>query len=718
MAHARLKRLRVQAFRSFVEPAVVEFPDSGLILFRGSNLDSNGSSGSGKSSILLALSYVFGFCRFPATALQSWLTEEPMLVEVDLETADDKITISRGSKLAVTLNGKKLPGSAKQLEETISVMLGLAPELLAALTYRGQKQPGLFLSKTDSEKKEFLTTLLGLGQFEDAIEASQVQVRNQESKVAAAKQILDGVEQELAGLPVTSPVLKDEDSFRRDLGTVEVAVIRQQEQVETLKRHLRAREGDIAQAVQGIRNTYRAQVEALKAKVEDLESQAEEQVFQPDLASLAELANDMKLAQKFLAEEETRDADRKAEQVTESNLLKLELSAKREFIGKAGQVEARLKTIANDLLALEKDLCPTCERPWGAALTNRVQLEGEQASLLQQLAEIELVRPVYERHQAKWTGLQSFRPSVHITELKGVIQDIKQKVAVENANIAGQERAFKAEINKKVAEARADLAQAIAQTEQEVSLYRSNEDLRLDGSRDELETLERDLTMVQAQKNGIISMLNRVAIDNARENERFEQQQKRRVSLVEQLEAAKENLARFQSLLNAELDFQRLIGREGFLGSIFDEVLSEISEETNSILGGFPNTSHVTLFFRSESTSQKGTIKKSIVPVVSIAGHEAPLASGCSGGMITAVELAVDMAVSAVVSRRTASAPGWIILDESFEGLGTVEKEACMGILRATPNKLVLVVDHASEFKEMFTQFVNVEYQGGKSRLV
>jgi hypothetical protein len=56
----------------------------------------------------------------------------------------------------------------------------LPPELLAPLTYRGQKQPGLFLSKTDAEKKEFLTTLLDLGKFEAAVEASQAKVKNLE----------------------------------------------------------------------------------------------------------------------------------------------------------------------------------------------------------------------------------------------------------------------------------------------------------------------------------------------------------------------------------------------------------------------------------------------------------------------------------------------------------------------------------------------------------
>jgi DNA repair exonuclease SbcCD ATPase subunit len=159
-----------------------------------------------------------------------------------------------------------------------------------------------------------------------------------------------------------------------------------------------------------------------------------------------------------------------------------------------------------------------------------------------------------------------------------------------------------------------------------------------------------------------------------------------------------------------------MVGRDGFLGSIFDEVLVEISSETNKILSSIPNTSHMTLNLRSERLTQKGTIEKGIVPVIAIGGHEAPFESGCSGGMRSAVELAVDLAVATVISRRTGVVPGWLVLDECFEGLGVCEKEACLQILGSyADDKLILVVDHSSETKEAFSQFIDVEYRDGVS---
>jgi len=69
--------------------------------------------------------------------------------------------------------------------------------------------------------------------------------------------------------------------------------------------------------------------------------------------------------------------------------------------------------------------------------------------------------------------------------------------------------------------------------------------------------------------------------------------------------------------------------------------------------------------------------------------------------MLSAVYLATDLAIIDVVSRRLGVAPGWLVLDESFEGLGPVEKEAYLEVLNNyARNKLVLIIDHGTETKE------------------
>jgi ABC-type uncharacterized transport system ATPase subunit len=51
--------------------------------------------------------------------------------------------------------------------------------------------------------------------------------------------------------------------------------------------------------------------------------------------------------------------------------------------------------------------------------------------------------------------------------------------------------------------------------------------------------------------------------------------------------------------------------------------------------------------------------------------------------------------------------------------LGIAEKEASMGLLQqAAQDTLILVVDHSTEFKEMFSKSFTVTSENGRSQIV
>ena len=87
--------------------------------------------------------------------------------------------------------------------------------------------------------------------------------------------------------------------------------------------------------------------------------------------------------------------------------------------------------------------------------------------------------------------------------------------------------------------------------------------------------------------------------------------------------------------------------------------------------------------------------------------------------MQTSVELAVDLAMGDVISRRRGTYPGWLILDESFDGLGGASKESCIEMLSAfAQDRLILVVDHDASFQGLFHQVIEIESVDGKSRIL
>jgi DNA repair exonuclease SbcCD ATPase subunit len=163
-----------------------------------------------------------------------------------------------------------------------------------------------------------------------------------------------------------------------------------------------------------------------------------------------------------------------------------------------------------------------------------------------------------------------------------------------------------------------------------------------------------------------------------------------------------------------EVDFVSLC--KGFLGFIFEEVLDEISLEANNILKQIRNVSAVSVRFDTEKINKNDTIRQEIKLVLNQNGHELPSFRTLSGGQQEAVELAIDLSLGNVISRRTGVFPGWLVLDEPFSGLGIEEKESCLEMLKiAACDRLIFVIDHSTESKEMFDQFIDVTNHNGES---
>lgn len=719
MPNTRLKSITVKAFRSFAEESTVHFPETGMMLFKGLNADTGGSSGSGKSSLLLAISYLFGFCRFPATALQSWLTDEPMEVMGVVQVPDGELVISRGQKLGLTLNGVRVPGSAKQLEEKISQLVGLAPPLLAALTYRGQKQPGLFLDKSDGEKKEFLTVLLDLGRFETAIKKSQARSKDLEQAHNTVSYVATELHRKLEGHRASfrPAALQSEAAVERNLAQARANRDRLHQQILDLRLKLRSHEVEIERRAHQVREEATPRVKEIEARIRHLMTQ-EPDTSCVDLSCLVQLGADLEQAESFLKEELAADQVRYRLQRGQADSVYAQLLLLEKHLAARPNFERMLAKLQSEIKDLDKSLCPTCERQWDDAGARAGELRAEVGDVTKALAELTDMKPKVVALQAECNALSEFVPNPTIEELRSIVSKLTADIGAEKVRVDGQVAMLWLGIKDRVAEAQADLQRVREFIASEIDLARHEALESLQGDQDALEVLERELAMADSQIKGFEAALTRLQIDNVRETARVAQLESTIRTIETELEQARERQVREALELNAELDFQRMIGREGFLGAIFDEVLWEISQETNRLLAQFPNTAHVTLNFQSETTTQTDTVKKAIVPVVTVGGNEAPLRSGLSGGMETAVELAVDLAVATVVSQRTGAMPGWLVLDESFTGLGPVEAEASMEILRAfAENKLVLVVDHASEFKAMFTQAVTVQFSGGRSRV-
>jgi DNA repair exonuclease SbcCD ATPase subunit len=679
----------------------IEFPTNGLSLLQGHNKDTGGSSGSGKSSVLLGIAFALGYCPYPATALTSRGAKNTLKVELVLDTDEGEVRVKRSSSpVQVWLNGVQVKGGAKAAEERLRQIMGVDPEVLGLLTYRGQKKPGLFLSKTDAEKKELLTGLLRLDKFEAAIEVGGARVKELELALAAAQDRLGFVSSRLEESPparTPDEVLVDLEAAKDRL-TKQSAILTRASQLIEKATKTRADQAKAAFDEHGavLKELILARDSILKPAVEFDDSKATE-------LKAAILGANIRINALTIADSEAAQEIRDQRQK-----LQKAISYQQQVAGSLSELRNHRKRLEGELAALEENKCPTCERPWDQVETEKNKIRTNLAANTKNIVLAEEAVARVRELEAEFVALPEFQPNPLIGKLKEAKAKAEEQLQVEDHRKLEVVAAAMAEYRQLRAEAEAAVSAAkLAQAQAREAV---------------LAVTPPELTRAVAISREAQLVIENAKMDIALYEQELEQANhtlRQREKIQEQLTTTQKEVDETQAKLNEEKDLLAAIGREGFLGSIFDEVLQEISDETNRILASVANTRHCTFFFRTETITQKGTAKKAIVPVITVDGLEAHLEAGISGGMHSVVELAVDLALGAVVSRREGACPGWLVLDESFGGLGAVEMESALEILqRYAQDRLVIVVEHMEEFKSMFTKVLRVEYQAGKSTFV
>lgn len=714
MGRIALTKIVLRNFRSFLGEHTIHLPSSGLVILQGRNLDSGGESGAGKSAVLHAIAYAFGFAPYSAKALQNWDTEEPMSVEVHMETGNTGFAVlTRGIgqlslhvDYGVGVGADTHRGAAKFVEAKLDELCGINSALRAALTYRGQKRPGLFLAMTDAEKKEFFVDVLKLHWAEEAIEkaAKSITAMEKDETAAVAKvATAEGIwaHQAAQVKPYTPRDTSELENTIRCMEADEVTMARWVAEKEEAWKRAVQEEKALALAAQ---TDVEPRVRELEAEIRRVQSAS----FSWDNSERNKLeAQAVECRQRQRSDEEKLAEERRQ--------LQMQLASAKKSEREGEQAKVSKLVAEAELASLREERCPTCEQQvpdtsaliaatiekiedadyyvrWGiSAAATRLRVEAE-------AVEHELRSKAHlQRYDAVWT---------HLREQAGEEQKRAAVAkAVHDSNVKGAVTKLQLEISKLRAEAAtASVAAAQDDNRQSVRLMRLGRELM------------NDHFNHQTALHGKKSELKRLQQEDAQAFLAHQSAVQNECVLEGRLNDARWELDQVRTHLNAERDFHAMV--KGFLNAIFDEILAEITDETNATLGSLPNVAHMTIRFVSDYQTAKGTTKQSIVPIASFNGDEHPLQSGCSGGMETSVELAVDLAVARVVSRRTGSDLGWLILDESFTGHDQVTKESCLEVLQKfADDRLVLIVDHGAEAKEMFTQRIQIDYRNGRSEL-
>jgi DNA repair exonuclease SbcCD ATPase subunit len=667
MSRVHLRKVTVEGFRAFVErQSTPELPSRGLIGIRGRNLDTSGSSGAGKSSIAYAICYALGLLKAPFSAakLKSKWSKAPMQVELELEADGVPVVLKRGKITSIQVGSEpEVSGSVEAVEERLHRLLGLDSDLLRALTFRQQKKPGLFLAMKDAAKKEFLSALLGLQEVEKQIEEAvprSNQLKVEAEKLETAKKALEGQLREPAEV-----VLVDMTPFLvavRDLmerNRIACDALRVAEAaLEQEKVALAARKGPAAttEAIQGL-----------------------QQALQECDRRIAAARKDQEIALEVARQSASQAHER--------------LETLKVAIGREPSLSAELKKVQTGIHKAESAVCPTCDQQWSNAADRVVEWKMQEKELQGALEAITYYKntdlPARRAEaQAALEVLQQRMSGPEVTKLQEVRSEIERRLAHERAEHSALLKNWQATEKAALADFAAEVATRLRETQLiATEVYRHNAEVERGKTHNEQALAVRK-----------------------REEENYQRLKADIAKLEAQIQTHTRGFAREADLATA---------LRAFLGSIFDEVLAEISAEANELLLGLKNVATTTLTFVSDKTTEKGAVKQQIRPVVVKNGVELDWEVDLSGGQGTSLELAVDLAVARVIGRRTGRRPGWLILDEAFEGHDMQVKESCLEVLqKAAQDCAILIVDHASELREYFASFIDVESSNEVARIV
>src|SRR6201996_9550926 len=203
----QLKSITIENFRSFLGKHTQLFPKNAVVFVQGQNTDTGIESATGKSSLLLAISYALGIAPFSQKDFQNWNTEESMQVSLVVDFNGEEHTIFRGKNAKIVTPTKTITG-AKEIEAFLIQKTGLSAAQLSFVLYKNQGANSYFLDKTNTEKRDFLSTILGLEQFEEEITKDNITVSDFNNKAIQIKATRDvfvnqklSLEKELASLP-------------------------------------------------------------------------------------------------------------------------------------------------------------------------------------------------------------------------------------------------------------------------------------------------------------------------------------------------------------------------------------------------------------------------------------------------------------------------------------------------------------------------------------
>ena len=676
-----LEKLRFKGIGRFVEEQIILFDSLGkFVQLGGQNNNTKGSSGAGKSTVFMALDYLFGVSNRPSTVLKSRLSDDGIFVEGTFKYDGKPLTITRGKKLAIDLDGEVTTGNSNKTEEKLDFILGMHRDLFRKMLHKRQKEGGFFLDMGPKDVNDFLTSSLGLDEYKNKIQIAENEI----------KKLIEKKENVLKHLIAARSGLQATESALSSIGQPPVKDIHQSVVLE-----LREKCEKSSAAFEAVKSKHAIERQTLELKKPKYEYVA----F--DRAALDAL--DIKLSDLKRRQGQIQVAENERIFTARSELSKVQAQVAKfkEEIRLGALAAEKIQEIAVQLKAIKDGKCYNCGQDWKDsvkeeklkrdALAYRAHmLAGNQAQT--ELPYVESTIPILENGCKPRENPEVSEISKEINNISSLIENEKKKEkdhnTIENAKISALRKEFDSLDSTLRATHSTELEQVRGQADIDRRAFEAAVG-KLKAYEAARARYESSLASLEAQEKGYKQQINDWTNDTT--------EIQNRLDMVEEIKRA----------------------LKSYLSCSFDEALETISENATRLIRHIPNMANVTIQLEGIKETQDGKIKEEVNAVIHMDGENNIDIRSLCGGERTALDLAIDLSVIDLLESKANKGIDLFILDEPFDGLDTVCIEMALEVLKnSNSNKRLIIVDHNPEVKEMVESRLVVVRDGATSRVV
>lgn len=717
----------------------VEFNGTRLAAFVGPN-------GAGKSALLEALKYVlFDDARAKTDQLVR-LGQTDMSASIEFEYSGSTYRAVRGrstkgaGKTYLELHVKAPDGSWTPLtgddirttQAAIGDLLGLDAETFSTAVFLGQGEADRFAEATAGQRKQILSTVLGLDVFARAEARAREEARDLEARTVAERSQVERLDDAIAEL---EPATRIRDEARERIAELEASVAGD-----------RARRGALATRLQELAGEI-AKGDAAAAEVARLEEERDGLAdrYRRAKATVTTSTGAIAEAETVLATADQvtgaaarlpaarAEVDRLVEAEGVDRRLAVELERTRQAFNEADRpirdamatwsaslaaARRRVDELIVGVNALEPVVCRKCGT---ANVVDQAGLHDQLTAARAAAAELEAGEPqepsTHRRDRVALARLEGKRrelgwdprPLVEArTALASLERDAARGEAMEAAErsrvVAVKARAEAEAELARIQAAGESCAQRIATAKAATTGTRALLAEQLEAAA-EARSIDEAIELVERhlrQAEGVLA----TAVANL---ERREQLQGQRAALATGLAAADIDLARLRRLVVA-------FGVTGIPARIIEGVLPELASYANELLGEL--RPGMTLELRAQRAKKDGKgVVEALDLVVRDDVGERSLAL-FSGGERMSVSLAIAVGLSRLVARRAGSAIRSLVIDEP-DGLDADARRAFGQALRVLAHhgdlERVVLVSHHPDLAEYADTVWSVSKSGSGS---